>query len=286
MSDSEGRKDISVPAGVFGLEVNRKTGKTHPIHEGEQLERYFPTIERLVVQDFENNGMTRKDAANTLRVNTELLENRVRKIAEPLKLSAHHHVAELGCGFGFCSLGLHKVTGARITGFDINPRFLELGNTLLAAHPELTRYVDFRQLDYTSESPGNQQFDAVILNNTFCYIVGRDRQHAAISNIYDSLVPGGAVCFYHFNPWFFREPFTKLPMVHWLPRKIGDTIARKLGRRQLSDLHYISPSRLGKRLLAAGFTDIQFLPGGLKPFTWRHPTQALRPYYALTAKRC
>ncbi|NDV27500.1 methyltransferase [Desulfovibrio sp. JC010] len=284
-SDRVGSKNFSIPEGAVRFEVDRKTGKGQVMHEEDRLQRFFPTIERLIVQDFEAQGMTREQAAGTLRVNTEMLTGRTRMLVGGLRLSSGHHVAELGCGFGFCALGLHRVSGARVTGFDINPRFLKLGDALLETHPELNRFLSFRQLDYVEDAPGEREYDAVILNNTFCYIVGRERQRAAIENIRKSLVPGGAVCFYQFNPWFFREPFTKLPFVHWLPRTAGDMVARKLGRRQLSDLDYVSPVRLRTMLQKAGFGNVRFLPGG-SPFSWRRPKRSFFPYYAMTARLC
>lgn len=286
ISGPTGRAEAVIAAGDAGIEIDPSAPSHRPVGHDEPLRRFFPTIERLIRQDFENSGLKQDAAASTVALNTTLLERRARRITALLGQNKRSRIAELGCGFGFLALGLHADTNAHITGFDINPRFLQLGRGLLADHPELRGGLDFRKADYASDVPGPETFDAAVLNNTFCYITGRKRQARALANIRACLRPGGTVCFYHFNPWFLREPFTKLPFVHWLPRQLGDSISRRLGRRRLTDLHYISPLRLAKMLAQAGFHDMRFYPDGENAFSWRHPVRRFTSYYAFTARAC
>jgi hypothetical protein len=99
------------------------------------------------------------------------------------------------------------------------------------------------------------------------------------------LKKGGKIVFYQPNPYFYIEPFTKLPFVHWLPKVIGEYVVQKLGKRTLKDLCYNPPSILYFWLKTANFKKIRYVPNGNISYKKKGLKRFLTPYYGMTAEK-
>lgn len=267
---------VRAPKGVD--RVNVSTDGVGAVTAPRPLENYFDEI-RTVLE--EEAGDDVESWRATIETNTTALPMRAQRIIDESEITAGDAVAELGCGYGFVSLAVALLTGARVTGYDLAAHYLAAGQRLLERCPELQPQYRLAQLDYTTESLPRAEFDVAVLNNTFCYVVGRRLQQQTIQRIFDTLRPGGRIYLYHPNQWHPREPFTKMWFVHWLPRRLGNWFTTRRGKRSLLDMHFQSPWWMRRLLRRAGFRDVRY-HGGLREQGLR---RWLASYYSMTARK-
>jgi hypothetical protein len=107
----------------------------------------------------------------------------------------------------------------------------------------------------------------------------------ALSTFHRVLAPGGWLIVYHANKWRLREPFSKDPLMHLLPRPIADAVGRTTGwRHNKGRVRLLSPRELRRRARAAGFTRdriVGFGPGVSTAGPRRHFGQ----FYGFAARR-
>ena len=174
-----------------------------------------------------------------LRRRAEAIAAEMELPADPVA-RARIRILELGCGTGELAWELVKITGARVTGIDLSPKFIEQAGAL-HSHPNL----DFRIVDLTESSPASAE-------EKFHYIVGNGILHHLYYRL-DSLLhalthwitPGGGLIFWEpnvLNPYVFL--IFKIPFLRRFARLEPDEMA-------------FSPRFIRARLKAAGFTKIQ-----------------------------
>lgn|GEM_PF-4152510 len=225
---------------------------------------YSAAVDRLI-----RDAMTKTDASEqaieaTIQVNTNAMIDRVNEIVELLGIQSHHTIGDFGCGYGFMPLLMHCVTGAKIDAYDRSEGFLALGRSFADAEPQLANGVRFNQFDYLSDTLDEDAgpYDVILLNNTLQYVVGREQKLDVIRRLSAMLKPNGTLMIFVPNPVNPREPFTRLPIVHWLPRAMAKRITTKLGRRDLSDIDYTSYPGLRKLARQAGLERTRYHPNG------------------------
>src|SRR5215467_2558035 len=79
-----------------------------------------------------------------------------------LQVGADSHVLEVGCGAGGPALFLARMTGAQVTGVDINAHGIAMGNAM-AHEQQLEDRVHFEQADASGALPFvDETFDALV----------------------------------------------------------------------------------------------------------------------------
>ncbi len=247
------------------------------------IEDYFKDIRKVLMSSHLEKNQPRDSIHTSIITNCDRLISRADAITRMIPIEDGDTIAELGCGYGFLSIGLHKTSGAKINGFDVSESYLALGNGLLERNPELQEHVSFERHDYLEEPLPESAFDVVLLNNTLHYIVGRRNQMKAMRNIYQSMKPGGRLFTFQPNRWHPIESFTKMPFVHWLPRQIGTAWSRRRGKRSMMDLHYISPLWMQKMLRRTGCQDIKYWPGAKPASSCSISKRLLCTFFGMTA---
>jgi SAM-dependent methyltransferase len=94
--------------------------------------------------------------------NSWLTADEYRTYAAWLQVGAGSHVLEVGCGAGGPALYLARMTGAQVTGVDINAHGIAAGNTM-AHEQQLGARVHFEQVDASGTLPfADGHFDALV----------------------------------------------------------------------------------------------------------------------------
>ena len=116
--------------------------------------------------------------------NKEGQENCVRRLLDSLPQGAH--VLDLGSGTGLPTALQLVNAGARVTGFEISERMLELAR-------ENVPGAEFRQADIMDLDPVETSYDAIVaFFSLLC--LPKDRIAQALGRVRASLAPGGLLC--------------------------------------------------------------------------------------------
>ncbi|MFZ0385217.1 MAG: class I SAM-dependent methyltransferase [Solirubrobacteraceae bacterium] len=250
-----------------------------------------PVFDSLIRRYYEAKGTNTEspDVRSTISTNTELVPNRVETICRYLRelqgvdslMGAR--ILDVGGGFGAFAAYLALDSGSPdITTIDIRPDFVATSQEA-AARLDLAN-LDSQLADMRSlHAFADEQFDVVILNNSFLYLTTKADMRLAISEIARVLRHNGHVVFFHANRWRFREPFTRSPIVHLLPARAARLVCRLTGwRHNHGRVLLVSASWLGRELRRHGLegvrTEAQGRMRGL-PRTW------LVGFYAATARK-
>jgi ubiquinone/menaquinone biosynthesis C-methylase UbiE len=205
---------------------------------------------------------------NTLETNSGFVE---RRGAPLLAMLAEHagveslegrELVDLGAGFGALSV-YFAASGATVTAVDVNASRLEVGAAVARSFGLPVRFMHgyMEALDLPAA-----RFDLAVQNNSLCYLVDRGRRGAALGEALRVLVPGGWLIQRNPNRWTPLDPFTSLPLVHFLPPAAAERFALLVGRRR-SSVRLMSPRAARQELRAAGFRSVihAHAPGGGKP---------------------
>jgi len=150
------------------------------------------------------------------------------------------HILEIGCGMGEMAHQLARLTGARVTGVDLSPRFIEHARAA-HRHPNL----NFVLVDLSKEFPASEA-------DRYHYIVGNGILHHLYHHL-DSffpvlarwLVPGGRLIFWEPNLW---NPYVFL--IFSLPA------LRRLARLEPDEMAFTARF-ITDKLSAAGFDPVE-----------------------------
>lgn len=263
----------------------------------------------LVTYDISNNSITGMDyyeyflnyarkflstktmSQNYIYLNTTKLKDRVESVIKNACITNEDRVMEMGCGTGFISFGILILTNACVTGSDISKYYLSIASEfLLGFTPKAKNKLNFVDYNCTEFNPQFvNKYTKVILNNMFCFVLGLRSQFSAIRNVSLYLKESGIVYFYGANSLHYKEPFTQLPFIHWVPSKIlKEWLTKKFKKRTLSDIDYISPVVLFLCLKFTGFSDIKYYPNGsdyYKKSRWSFISRYFTSYYGMSARK-
>jgi SAM-dependent methyltransferase len=196
----------------------------------------------------------------TLDTNSTLVPERAELLLDLYERSAGHRsiaglrVADLGCGFGAMSVYLAWL-GASVVGVDPNgDRFLV--GARLAERFRLDASFQRAWLEEMALPEGH--FDLAVINNSFCYITGRDDRRRALSNTLGILRPGGWVLLRDPSRTSPIDPFTGLPIIHRLPGWLRRPVLRLSdGGRTRSTVRLMSPRSARRSFRRAGFAEVR-----------------------------
>lgn len=245
------------------------------------------SLRRAIVEFYAQRGETlaARGRATTLQTNSAYVERRAAPLVRMLARSAGvtslegTSVIDLGCGFGALSV-FFAAQGATVTGVDPNGDRLEVGRGVAARHDLPVDLISGRMEQLELPDAG---FDVAVHNNSFCYLVPRDRRREALAETLRVLRHGGALIARNPNRWNPLDQFTGLPLIHLLPPHAAVRTAGALGRRR-SLCRLSSPPAARRELRLAGFVDIAqpgFGPTSRKP----DALKAFARYQHFTARR-
>jgi ubiquinone/menaquinone biosynthesis C-methylase UbiE len=230
-----------------------------------------------------------QDVQTTIATNTELVPTRVDTISRFLRelqgvaSLRGMRVLDVGGGFGAFAVYLALDPDAPlVTTVDVRPEFIDTGR-------EVTTRLGLQNLDFKLADMRNlgefedAQFDLVILNNSFLYLVTKDDMRRSITELHRVIRAGGYIVFFHANRWKLREPFTRAPVVHLLPPRLADRVSSMTGwRHNHGRVLLVSPVWLGRQLRRTGFTDVKADgPGRRTVF----PRAWFAKFYAVTGRK-
>lgn len=143
----------------------------------------------------------------------------------------------LDVGSGFASIPVYLASQwpqTDILATDMTDRYFSCGAKAaaqLGADNIRFNVEDITTLEYKDE------FDLVISCNMLNYMTSYAMLSDALSRLAAATRSGGRLVTYTPHFWSVREPFTSIPMLHFLPVAAQDKIVRKLGKRSgLSDV--------------------------------------------------
>jgi len=222
-------------------------------------------------------------ADRTVATNSDLLPARVAALelliaAAGMNDLGGRRLLDAGCGFGGIAAYFSR-RGASVLALDPNPAVLEACKAVAAEH----------DLPITTSCSGLQDavleeraFDIVVLNNSLCYLQGAQRARA-LAAAFRSTKPGGVIVIREPNRSFPLDPFTHLPLLHYLPSVVRARAPHPGGKRS-AVVRLTSSRQLARELAEAGFVDPATVrrDGRVVPGTPRRPH---RRYFELSARR-
>src|SRR5579884_1064655 len=137
----------------------------------ESVDLYNTTYGNLEMDAQEQ--VRRETYGEDLGQSSWLTVDELRRFLNWLQIGTDSHLLEVGCGSGGPDLFAAQLTGARVTGIDINEHGIAVANKM-AQDRGLENQVHFVQLDAASQLPfDDQTFDAVMCIDAIIHVPGR-----------------------------------------------------------------------------------------------------------------
>ncbi|MDX2094461.1 MAG: cyclopropane-fatty-acyl-phospholipid synthase family protein [Alphaproteobacteria bacterium] len=112
--------------------------------------------------------------------------DKLAHIAAKLRLEPHHHVLDIGCGWGGMALYLHRVAGVRVTGITLSAEQLKVARARAEA-AGVGDAVHFEMMDYRAVTGS---FDRIVSVGMFEHF-GKPHYRRFFKTLYDRLTPDG-----------------------------------------------------------------------------------------------
>lgn len=247
---------VSCPSFPLGPRMDDAAWAAASRNVGAAVEAYF--AER-------GKDLTAPNVRSTVEINTTRVPKRAETLTTALAQLAGVteltglRVVEAGSGFGALASYLTVSGGARsLTAIDVR-------EDLLAAARSSTEELGLGdrlrfQLDdmRTLATVPDASADVVFANNSFLYLASRADSAQGMAALARVLAPGGHLLIYQANRWAWREPFTKDPLVHLLPRPVADAVGKWTGwKHNHGRVRLVSPPALMLLARRHGLGDIR-----------------------------
>jgi SAM-dependent methyltransferase len=276
-----GRHDVTGTAGANG--VARRWS-----------EAVAPAFVRAARAYYEEHGLdaASPEAECTLATNSSLVPTRVGAVRRYLDelggVTSLRGARVLDCGAGFGAFAAYlslERDAPLVTAVEMRPEFAALAKRV-AAQTGLGDGVayevgDMRSLDGIADG----SFDVVVVNNSFIYLTSKRDMQRAVAELCRVTAPGGHVCFFHANSWQAREPFTRAPAVHLLPRGAAEAVTGLTGwQHNHGRVRLVSAPALRRMLRRGGFDRVEI--GAVRGARIARPPRAyVGRFYAAVARR-
>lgn len=221
--------------------------------------------ESSVLRYYEEQAIDADPTASetTIRTNTELVphraDNLLRLVREVCGIEDLGGLRLLEAGAGFGALAAYLALTQRpaeVVGIDLRAEMVRAANRVATECqlPGVSFLVsDMREL---SELPSGR-FHLATVNNALLYVTDPGDVARTVSALGRVLRPGGAVLIYQANRWRWRDPFSKDPIMHLLPRRAAPAVARLTGWTNNQDRVRLQSSwALSRALRRSGFSSI------------------------------
>jgi ubiquinone/menaquinone biosynthesis C-methylase UbiE len=201
---------------------------------------------------------------STIATNTSLVPGRVsaarrylRELGGPASLS-NLRVLDCGSGFGaFAALLSLGEDAPLVTAVDSRAEFVEIANRV--AEETGLEGVSYEAADMRDLGRfDDESFDLIVVNNALIYLAKPGDMTKALREFHRVLAADGRLLLFHANKWQLREPFTRAPLVHMLPRPAADLLSRSLGWEHNHDrVRLVAAPRLAASMRSVGFADVR-----------------------------
>jgi cyclopropane fatty-acyl-phospholipid synthase-like methyltransferase len=171
--------------------------------------------------------------AATIKTSAIDLPMRVDHLIHPLKeklnLTQSFDLLDIGCGYGGMPIFLaQKYPHARITAIDTSDRFFTVGQ-------QVVQDLDLNNLSFSVSNmldlADHGVYDIIIASNVMNYLTSLTDLENACSKIMHALKPGGWVIIHTPHFWSYKEPFTQIPFLQFLPIKTRERVSRRFNKR-------------------------------------------------------
>ena len=234
--------------------------------------------------DRKRGGADTAAARATIATNSSLLAPRGDMLLALLRgrgvtSLAGRRVLDLGCGFGALSVYL-AWHGAEVVGIDRDPKPAVVGRAVAAEHGLA---VALRQGRMEDVDVAAAAFDAIIMNNTLCYVIDPAARQAVLAGAARAARAGAVLVVRDPNALHPLDHFSKkIPLLPLLPPALAGRVASGLGVTR-PPLRLVTPWTLRRAVAEAGWCDAR--PEASWPARSLRITVPLARYQHLTAVR-
>lgn len=223
----------------------------------------FSALRKQVGDWYENAYGDRDAYSKMIEFYASGTERRTDILLGPLKKQFNQQppakVLDVGCGYASIPVYLAWQWGnSDIFATDQTDSYYVCGHAA-ADQLKLTN-IKFatRKLDALDDV---EEFDLVMSCNMLNYMTSKEILKDALTRLAKATKKKGYLIIYTPHFWSFREPFTSIPMLHFLPKTVQDKIVRKLGKRSgLLDVRNPSLGEFSRILMRQGFNRIGVRP--------------------------
>lgn len=106
-----------------------------------------------------------------------------------------------------------------------------------------------------------KRYDLVMSCNMLNFMNSKEKLEHALTTLATVTAPGGHLVIYTPHFWSIKEPFTRIPFLHWLSPRIQDKVVQRLKKRKmLSDTRNPSLGEITSILEAQGLRRVSVKP--------------------------
>ena len=199
------------------------------------------------------------------------------------ELNSKTYIADIGCGYGPFTIALHIMEQPKYSiGLDLFTHYINIAKYLIR-HLNIDK-ISFIEADMTKTADFVSEADILIINNAINYLTTRKQYKKAIRSFYNALKKDGFLVILTPNKLYYREAFTKLIGVQFMPRFLANWYVRYKGRRDhYNDIRLPSPFELKRWIGKTGFREIKIIDAyTLKEGNWK---SHFKPRFYLLAKK-
>jgi SAM-dependent methyltransferase len=223
----------------------------------------FSALQKQVGDWYENAYGDRAPYSKMIEFYASGTERRIDILLGPLKeqfyLQPPLKVLDVGCGYASIPVYLAWQWGnSDIFAIDRTDSYYACGKAA-ACQLKLTN-IKFatRNLEALNDV---EEFDLVMSCNMLNFMTSKEILENALIRLARATKKKGYLIIYTPHFWSFHEPFTSIPMLHFLPRTMQDKIVRILGKRSgLLDVRNPSLGEFSRILVRQGFNRIGVSP--------------------------
>lgn len=248
------------PMPVKTVEEDKRSGGSSSRDLPPEVSAAFAELGNQIEAWFAENSASASPSSieGTVRMNTVAVPNRVERLLAPIKdhidVTGNVSVLDVGCGYGGIPIYMStRYPNWQVIATDTTDRFFQLG----AASVDALGLSNIRfRIENILELSDLESFDVVLLSNMLNYLTTREDLERSCANAMRALKPGGWAIIHTPHAWSFREPFTRIPLLHAIPGSLRGHVSKRFGKRaSFDDIRLPSYSEL-KRFVSRHGGDI------------------------------
>ncbi|MBY0405648.1 MAG: class I SAM-dependent methyltransferase [Cyanobacteria bacterium] len=235
-------------------------------YKAQTYAEIIPTIEEHLKRWYESHGISLDDPSvkENIKRNTvivpERVESNLRVLRKFTPLNSLEGKRILDVGAGFCTFAMYLLLTEKpseIVAIDYDP-------SVLSKAEDMARDCGLENISFFEDDmrvmknvPG--QFDVVILNGALPYFPDQNDLASIFESVKRVLKPGGYAIIYTSNGLYYKDAFTRLKYVHFLPRPLLVWYLKTFKKIDYSGYKLPSPFRIQGDLKKTGFENVKII---------------------------